>query len=191
MSDERKQFIISVMSRDRVGIVFEVSRAISELAGDIADIRQQVLRGYFTMILYASFPAAVTAEDIRRKLAEVDSQSVTSLEVGVKPVKEPADPVAEAALLANAYVLTASGPDRIGFVATVAQFCAENGLNILDLSTTVADGSYIMILLVDLSRSDHLDELQTRLRRFSQATGLKLVLQHYDIFKATNEIKMI
>ena len=45
------------MSIDRIGIVHEISRAISELQGNIADIRQSVLCGYFSMILLAAFPA--------------------------------------------------------------------------------------------------------------------------------------
>ncbi len=39
------------MSRDGIGIVYAVSHAISRMVGDIADLRQSVLRGYFTMIL--------------------------------------------------------------------------------------------------------------------------------------------
>jgi len=86
------------------------------------------------------------------------------------------------------YLLTARGPDRVGFVASVAAFCARNGLNILDLATTVADGRYVMMLLVDISRCADLDAVRRQLQEFGQANGLEAVLQHEAIFRATNEV---
>jgi glycine cleavage system transcriptional repressor len=188
MADTGQQFVISVTSRDRIGIVRDVSSAISGLRGDIADLRQSVLCGYFTMILIASFPAEVTAETIRARLAAVNTPGRPALEITVNPVEGAA--VDEAGALENAYVLTASGPDRIGFVATVSSFCASHQINILDLSTAVADGSYIMMLLVDLSRCDTGD-IRRRLKQFGRETGFKVVLQHYDIFKATHEVSTL
>jgi glycine cleavage system transcriptional repressor len=88
------------------------------------------------------------------------------------------------------YVLSASGPDRIGFVASVAAFCADHRINILDLATQVAGETYIMILLVDLSRGGPIEAIQQELAQFSQENGLEISLQHHDIFKATNEINM-
>ncbi len=185
MADTGQQFVISVTSRDRIGIVCDVSSAISELCGDIADLRQSVLCGYFTMILIASFPAEVAAETIRDRLVAINTPDRPALEITVNRAEGlVAD---EASVLENAYMLTASGPDRIGFVATVSSFCARHQINILDLSTAVADGSYIMMLLVDLSRCDTGD-IRRRLKEFGQETGFNVVLQHYDIFKATHEV---
>jgi predicted amino acid-binding ACT domain protein len=176
------------MSRDRVGIVREISNAISELNGNIADIRQSVLCGYFTMILLATFPADVSKRAIEQKLAEVDAHSETAIDVAVKPVEAesstaPANPE-------NAYVLTASGPDKVGFVATVTSFCVKHNINILDLSTTPSEGSYLMVLLVDMNHSNPPEEIRNDLKAFSAETGLRMVLQHYDIFKAVNEINL-
>ncbi len=195
MSDNPTQFIISIMSRDRVGIVYEISTAISELGGDIADLSQTVLRDYFTMILVATFPKSVAEAAIKAKLSNVDSQSATTLEVTVKPLK----PKLQSASSSNtsstditqSYVLTASGQDRIGFVAQVSGFCAKNNINILDLLTTVAEDTYIMILLVDLSQSVHIDIVRRKLTAFAKENNLTTALQHYDIFKATNEISRL
>ena len=48
-----------------------------------------------------------------------------------------------------------------------------------------------MILLVDLSRCPDLAEMRRQLKAFAQESGLRLVLQHYDIFKATNEVSVL
>ncbi len=189
MSETQQQFVISIMSRDRVGIVYEVSKAISELNGDISDIRQSVLCGYFTMILLASFPTEVTRRLIERKLAEVDAHSETAIDIVVKHV-ESAQSVSRSTIPDNAYVLTATGPDQIGFVATVADFCTQHNINILDLSTTVANGDYVMVLIIDPKQCDSIRQIRSDLQQFSLETGLRVVLQHYDIFRAVNEINL-
>lgn len=190
MNDTQEEFVISIMSRDRVGIVFEISKAISDLGGNIADIRQSVLCGYFTMILLASFPSKVNQRAIERKLAEVDAHSETAIDVMVKKVEQAPAATTLESITENAYVLTATGPDQIGFVATVSSFCVKHNINILDLSTTVTDEGYAMILIIDLSRCGPIDAVRNDLQQFSQTAGLKIVLQHYDIFRAINEINL-
>ena len=183
---ETKEFVISMMSRDRVGIVYEVSKAISDLGGNIADVRQSVLCGYFTMILLAAFPSEISQKDIKRKLAEVDSKSETTFDVAVKLVQT--DTLETfASLPEHTYVLTAKGTDQIGLVATVSEFCSRHSINILDLSTTVSDGAYVMILLIDMSRCS-IGDVRSDLPGFMQQTGLNVVLQHHDIFRAVNEV---
>ncbi len=179
-------YVISIMARDRVGIVADVSKNISELGGNITDIRQRVLCGYFTMILLISFPAGITQAAILTKLAE---GSESDLDIQVKPVLEkvslPANNYPE-----NTYVLTVTGSDQIGFVAHVSKFCKENQINILDLSTTSKADQYIMILFIDLTKAEDIDLIRVRLNQFSMKTGFRVSLQHYNIFRAVNEIDL-
>ncbi|MDQ3249124.1 MAG: hypothetical protein M3Q45_07930, partial [Chloroflexota bacterium] len=65
------QFVISIMSADRVGIIADVAGCLSLLQGDIADLRQSVLQGYFTMILLATFPPEVTADALKTQLSAI------------------------------------------------------------------------------------------------------------------------
>jgi len=203
MPDSPRTYVIAVMSRDRIGIIAEVAGAVSALGGDIADTRQSVLCGYFTMLLLARFPAGVSGNAIEQAIQAASHASpydrgAPRLEVIVRQ----ADPAALAEAAApgtmptgtmptgtgHRYLLTARGPDRVGFVAAVSAFCSANGLNILDLSTTVFQGDYIMMLLVDVSRCGDLDDLRRRLKAFGEQAGLSAVLQHEAIFRATNEV---
>jgi predicted amino acid-binding ACT domain protein len=191
MPDTNHSFFLSISSRDRIGIVHQVSSAISKLGGDIADLRQSVLRGHFTMILLATFPTTVTRQEIDRRLTALNVAGAPTLHVSILPADDA--PGADTAdTLENAYVLTASGKDRIGFVATVSAFCARNGINILDLLTAVDDGAYTMILLVDLAHCPvDVGELRHKLDQFQHETGLQVVLQHYAILEATNEVSIL
>ena len=182
MYTNRKEYIISIASRDRVGLIYDVSSAISYMNGDLADMRQQVLRGYLTMIMYVSFPANVKTEEINRRLIAAGTDDA-AIEVSIKVLKQ--SQIDSSDSIENCYVLTAEGEDRIGFVATVTKFCKDNDINILDLSTTVSGDRYIMILFVDMSKCSSMDEIRSRLDQFADDTDLNMVLQHYDIFKAT------
>lgn len=175
------QYMISILSRDNVGIVSDVAQAIGALNGDIADLRESVLRGYFTMILLVEFEEAISAETIQAAL-QSDDRHISIQPVSDLPDQTDAMPDAQ-------YVLTASGPDRIGFVATVTNFCTQQRINILDISTTRADGDYVMILELDLTQAASLVDIRYQLQRFAQQNGIRTVLQHQDIFKATNEIR--
>jgi len=187
--DKLEKYVISIMSQDRVGIVYEVSKAICDLNGNIADIRQSVLCGYFTMILLVSFPEGISQREIERKLAEVDAHSETPIDAAVKKVEKGQGNVPKPNP-ENTYILTATGTDKIGFVATVTSFCVKHHINILDLSTTESEGSYIMILVIDLNRDILISEVRKDLALFTIDTGVKTVLQHYDIFKAVNDINL-
>jgi predicted amino acid-binding ACT domain protein len=176
------------MAADRKGIVHHVALAISQLDGDLEDISQTVLRGHFVMMLLASFPQDVTAAQVVDALDQLGAQLDLEPAVSVKPlasVPTPDDP----ATGRDVYVLTASGADRIGFVAAVAGFCADNQMNILDLETRAVNGSYLMLLQVDLRDVDP-RAAQTALAAFSKANNLRTTLQHSDVFQATQELRM-
>jgi glycine cleavage system transcriptional repressor len=189
MTEPRELFVISIISRDRIGIIYDVTRAISELEGNIADVRQSVLCGYFTMILLASFPPEVTQRSIERKLAEADSHSESAIEAVVRKADESALAFG-ASIPENAYVLTATGQDRVGFLALMTSFCVRHNINILDLSTTTSEGAYVMILVIDLNHCASISDVRRDLQQFSHENGIKAVLQHYDIFRALHEINL-
>jgi predicted amino acid-binding ACT domain protein len=175
------------MATDRVGIIHDISLLISTINGDLTDIRQQVMHGYFSMIFYASFPASVSGDTIRKRLESIEND--TPFEVGVKPVnpdidREKVNPATDT------FVLTARGSNRIGFVALVSGFCAEQSINVLDLSTTGTADIYTMILIVELSSCPSLHGLRSEMDTFGKKNNITLLLQHHDIFKATNEIKL-
>jgi glycine cleavage system transcriptional repressor len=172
--------VISVMAKDRPGIVAEVTEGISALGGNLADLRESVLCGYFTMILIAGFPPGVSVGQVEASLAgQMASKVSVALHEGS---------LAAAGNTEHAYVLTAVGRDRVGLVAQVSRFCCDRGVNILDLASHVEADQYTMMLQIDLSGFQSLETFEVELSSFGTKSGLTLVLQHNDIFRATNEI---
>ena len=177
---EQQIMVISVMDRDRPGIVAEVTEGISALGGNLADLRESVLCGYFTMILIAGFPSTISVKEVEVALAKSTASHVSvTLHEGS---------FAETEVPEQAYVLSAVGRDRVGLVAQVSRFCADHEVNIHDLASHVEADQYTMMLQIDLSNIQTLDKFKNELTTFGENTGLKLELQHNDIFRATNEI---
>ncbi len=199
-----KQMVMSVMSKDRPGIVADITGVIYQLQGDLADLNQSVLCDYFTMILIATFDDTVTPEDVVAGFSHI--QSETKLEVVVKEMDTPME-VAKAKRVKETYILTAQGKNRSGLVHRIGLFCCQHGINILDLATTLSGDQYTMILQLDLSRVESvtakdglisrepgmvgaIDTIRTSLTDYAEESGLTVVLQHEDIFKATSEITL-
>jgi len=182
------QMVISVMSKDRPGIISDVTGVIYSLNGNLADLKQSVLSGYFTMILIAAFEEEITSDELAEKISSV--KSVTGLEVVVKDFDGSVNP--EPASDQNGiYVITAQGINQTGLVARIGKLCFEYGVNILDFDTVLSEGRYSMILYVDLSGTESVEDIYSAVDHFGEETGLNVVMQHSDIFKATSEIELV
>jgi glycine cleavage system transcriptional repressor len=180
-----QQYVISIMTRDRVGIIADVTSVLQHLRANLSDLSQTVLRGHFTMILLARFPEGATPARIREALLNIDRDD--PLEVGIREVSSELPPEPDRTR-PDRYVLTAVGPDKIGLVAGVTQYLRHKNINIEDLATRVDGDRYTMILLLDLPPELHVPRLQRGIQVAMDALGVEAKLQHYGVFRATNEI---
>lgn len=180
-----KQMIISVMSQDRPGIIADITGAIYQLDGDLADLNQSVLCGYLTMILIATFDEAIAPEDITSRVAQIKSS--TRLDVVVREMTTPVD-IAQTGLPQKTYLVTAQGINRKGLVHGISSFCYQRNINIMDLVTTRTEDRYTMILQLDLSKVTSIRDVRNDLTEYAAKSGLQILMQHHDLFKVTNEI---
>jgi glycine cleavage system transcriptional repressor len=184
----KKHMIISVMSKDRPGIIASITGAIYRLGGDLADLNQTVLCGYLTMILSASFDPEVTKEDLVAAISHIKTDC--KFEVSIKELAAAGDSAAEEPLK-ETYILTVQGPNKAGIVHGISQFCFDHNINILDLATTLKNNQYTMALQLDLRRCGiQLETLQQELDDYSQQSDLTVMIQHNDIFQVTHEISL-
>ena len=178
--NKEQTMVISVMDRDRPGIVAEVTEGISALGGNLSDLRESVLCGYFTMILVASFPTKRSMQEIKETLSKKTASHVSvTLHEGSFLHEQEAQ---------NTYVLSAVGRNRVGLVAQVSRFCCDRGVNVLDMASHVEGDQYTMMLQIDLTPIQSLEKFKADLSAFGITSDLHIALQHNDIFRATNEI---
>ena len=86
-------------------------------------------------------------------------------------------------------IVTVIGQDRVGIIAAVAKSLADNQINILDISQTILQEFFTMIMIVDISRSMlGIRELQDVLTLLGVDLGMQINAQHEDIFRFMHRI---
>ena len=86
-------------------------------------------------------------------------------------------------------IVTVIGKDRVGIIAEVCAILSAQNVNILDISQTILQDYFTLIMLVDASRCDSpFGELAARLSQTGQETGLDIRMQREEIFNAMHRI---
>lgn len=86
-------------------------------------------------------------------------------------------------------IITVIGMDRIGIIARVSNLLAECNVNILDISQTILQEYFTMMMLVDLEQIESpLEEIKDKLNKTGESLGVSIKLQHEDIFKSMHRI---
>lgn len=85
-------------------------------------------------------------------------------------------------------VVSVIGKDQVGIIAKVTNILADNSINILDISQTILQDFFTMMMLVDVSNKENLDQLQKQFDEVSAELGLKINIQLEEIFQAMHRI---
>ena len=86
-------------------------------------------------------------------------------------------------------VVTVTGKDNKGIIAKVSSFLAEKKVNIEDISQTILQDFFAMIMLVDLSETEEsISQLSAECAELGTKIGMSIYVQHEDIFNAMHSI---
>jgi ACT domain-containing protein len=86
-------------------------------------------------------------------------------------------------------VITVIGKDMVGILARVSAICAENGVNVVEVTQSVLQDLFAMIMMVDISKSTvPFSELSDRLTAVGKEMGLTVHVMHEDIFNSMHRI---
>ncbi len=84
-------------------------------------------------------------------------------------------------------IITVVGKDTVGIIAKVCVFLAENKVNILDISQTIVDGYFNMMMVVDVTNVEF-DKIATGLKAAGEEVGVIIRCQREDIFDKMHRI---
>lgn len=85
--------------------------------------------------------------------------------------------------------LTVIGKDRVGIIAAVCNHLAQKQVNVLDISQTILQGSFTMVMLVDASAcTADFDDLSRELSELGRDMELSIRIQREEIFNAMHKI---
>jgi len=180
--------ILSILGRDRPGIVATVARALSDHDCNIENVSQAMLQAEFAGIFLVSLPRGLTAGDLHRAVEA--RLKPLGLQVHTKPCEPGGESCAPPAC--EPFVITTRGPDRRGLVADVAEVIARHGVNITNLQAFFkggeAPGDNIMIYEVDVPAAVDQQAFARDLNARADNLQLDLSVQHRNIFEALHRI---
>ncbi|RLD08338.1 MAG: ACT domain-containing protein [Chlamydiae bacterium] len=86
-------------------------------------------------------------------------------------------------------IVTVVGKDKVGIIAGVSSVMAELNINILDISQTIMDNYFTMIMMVDFSNaSNDISEIRKKLDQAGKNFSVSINLQHKDVYEAMHRI---
>lgn len=86
-------------------------------------------------------------------------------------------------------IVTVIGVDKVGIIARVSNLLWQQNVNILDISQTVMNEYFTMVMLCDVGAcSVPFGELREQLSKLGEDMGLSVRIQHQDIFNAMHAV---
>ena len=89
----------------------------------------------------------------------------------------------------NRTIITVVGKDTVGIIAKVCTYLAENDINILDISQTIVQDYFNMMMIVDMSKmTKSFEEVADELANVGKELGVQVKCQREEIFNMMHRI---
>ena len=86
-------------------------------------------------------------------------------------------------------VITVVGKDTVGIIAKVCTYLAENTVNILDISQTIVQDYFNMMMIVDANNaSKQFGQLSDEMTELGEQIGVQIKMQSEDIFNIMHRL---
>lgn len=86
-------------------------------------------------------------------------------------------------------VITVVGKDTVGIIAKVCTYLANNRINILDISQTIVDGYFNMMMIADMNDSEKpFGDISDELAQIGEEIGVIIRCQREEIFEKMHRI---
>ena len=89
----------------------------------------------------------------------------------------------------NKTIITVVGKDTVGIIAKVCTYLADTKINILDISQTIVQEYFNMMMIVDMNNADKpFADICADLDALGDSIGVKIKCQHEEIFNKMHRI---
>jgi glycine cleavage system transcriptional repressor len=183
-----KKIIITVIGKDRPGIIASISEILFRNDCNIENISQTILQTEFAGICIAAIP-----ENIPIKQLEADfSNKISDKELNIYIKEVDGDTKQNAPENTEPFIITTIGPDKKGLVACMSRVIADAGVNIKNLKAVFQGGTNpernIMIYEVEIPEPYDTQDFSRMLKEKAAELDLALTFQHKNIFDKVNRI---
>lgn len=187
MTTDTEKVIISVTGRDRPGILAAVSRVLLERGCNLENVSQTILQSVFGALFLVSKPKGLDNAALQAAIEAGIGDFALDVHVARFDAGAAVEPFP-----AEAFIITATGPDGKGLVHAITSVLAEHGINVTNLQAVFRGGdepgSNSMIFQVDVPASANLPALIADLEHSAGRAGLDINIQHRKIFESMSRI---
>lgn len=89
----------------------------------------------------------------------------------------------------NKVIITVVGKDTVGIIAKVCTYLADKGVNVLDISQTIVQEYFNMMMIADINKATvPFDEISAEMERIGEEIGVKIKCQREEIFTKMHRI---
>ncbi|MCR5196990.1 MAG: ACT domain-containing protein [Pseudobutyrivibrio sp.] len=89
----------------------------------------------------------------------------------------------------NKVIITVVGKDTVGIIARICTYLADNGVNVLDISQTIVQGFFNMMMIVDITKASRsFDDVQKDLVVLGDEIGVQIKAQKEEIFQKMHRL---
>ena len=86
-------------------------------------------------------------------------------------------------------VITVIGKDMVGILAKVSTKCAEHNINVLEVTQSILQDMFAMIMMVDIQKSDvPFTQFAEQMSALGKEMGMDIHAMHEDIFESMHRI---
>ncbi|MDT8378984.1 MAG: ACT domain-containing protein [Desulfotignum sp.] len=182
------KFIITVLTKDRPGIIAHVTRVLFELGCNLENVNQMILQDQFAGLFLVEAPAALDKDHLNKTLTEQSRDLGLVIHVNTLEKTHGTSMDTEG----DIFLITTIGPDQKGLVAGFSAILAAHGANIVNLKAVFKGGpdprNNVMSYQVWVTPDMDTAALFADLRKRADELGLDIRIQHKNIFDAINKI---
>jgi phosphoserine phosphatase len=166
--------VITVLGKDRPGLVAELTCEISGIKGNIVDIEQSVIRGLFSMFMLVDLSSTTLSYDEFSKRLIVLSKKL-NVDITLSAYgKYDGDHLPKKRDLDN---VTIMGKDKPGIVTAISSALYETGTNIERIKMVARGDLLVMEMTVDRKKKTDQSALREKLRSVGERIGMDIVVQ--------------
>lgn len=180
--------IITVLGKDRPGIISLVATCLYELGCNLENVNQMILQKEFAGFFIVEIPADMALQTLSKSLEHQTKDSGLTIHVTAIVTEENGGET----IPGETFLITTIGPDQKGLVARFSTIIAHHHANIENMKAVFKGGNNpnenIMTYQVSISPDIDSKKLFNALRKKAAELELDIRIQHKNIFDAIHKI---
>ncbi len=176
-----KKLIISVIGKDKPGIVAAFTNVLYSNSCNVEDTSMTLLEDHFTMLFIVSVPLELTVKRLEECLSEVLQDFHLELAIHIIDTEDENPPPS-----GRPWMISVSGRDQTGIIFHVAHYMASRQINVRHLSSkrlTQQDGSvFLMAIEADIPPDVRDEELHRELNEVAERENLEIHAEPLEVY---------